>query len=57
MAGLDVQIDLGAVRRYDPPKTAPALLCGKRTLPVGQRELAAELSYPNWRRAPPACST
>jgi hypothetical protein len=45
VAGLDAQSDLGAVRRYDPPKTAPALLCCKPTLPVGQREFAAELSW------------
>ena len=34
----------GALRLYGLPEAAPALLCGTPTLPVGQREFAAEIS-------------
>jgi hypothetical protein len=36
------QIELEALRLYGLPEAAPALLCGTPTLPVGQREFAAE---------------
>src|SRR4051794_23724218 len=38
----DGQIELEAMRLYGLPEAAPALLCGTPTLPVGQREFAAE---------------
>jgi len=41
--GLDGQIELEALRLYSLPEAAPALLCGAPTLPVGQREFAAEV--------------
>ena len=40
--GFDGQIELEALRLYGLPEAAPALLCGTPTLPVGQREFAAE---------------
>ena len=45
----DGQIELEALRLYGLPEAAPALLCGTPTLPVGQREFAAEttLDLPN----------
>ena len=42
VVGLDGQIELEALRLYGLPEAAPALLCGTPTLPVGQREFAAE---------------
>ncbi len=42
IVGLDGQIELEALRLCGLPEAAPALLCGTPTLPVGQRELAAE---------------
>jgi hypothetical protein len=42
MVDLDGQIELQALRLYGLPESAPALLCGTPTLPVGQREFAAE---------------
>ncbi len=42
IVGLDGQIELEALRLYGLPEAAPALLCGTPTLPVGQREFAAE---------------
>ena len=42
VVGLDGQIELEALRLYGLPDAAPALLCGTPTLPVGQREFAAE---------------
>jgi hypothetical protein len=42
IVGLDGQIELEALRLDGLPEAAPALLCGTPTLPVGQRELAAE---------------
>ena len=49
VVGLDGQIELEALRLYGLPEAAPALLCGTPTLPVGQREFAAEttLDLPN----------
>ena len=43
IVGLDGQIDLEALRLFGLPEAAPALLCGTPTLPVGQREFAAEV--------------
>jgi hypothetical protein len=42
MVDPDGQIELEALRLYGLPEAAPALLCGTPTLPVGQREFAAE---------------
>ena len=42
IAGPDGQIKLEALQLNGLPETAPALLCGTPTLPVRQRELAAE---------------
>jgi hypothetical protein len=42
IVGLDGQIELEALRLCGLPEAAPALLCGTPTLPVGQREFAAE---------------
>jgi len=42
VVGLDGQVELEALRLYGLPEAAPALLCGTPTLPVGQREFAAE---------------
>ena len=59
IVGLDGQIELEALRLYGLPEAAPALLCGTPTLPVGQREFAAEtpLDLPSWPRAPCTWST
>ena len=45
IVGFDGQIELEALRLYGLPEHAPALLCGTPTLPVGQREFAAEVSW------------
>jgi len=45
IVGLDGQIELEALRLYGLPEHAPALLCGTPTLPVGQREFAAEITW------------
>ncbi|WP_135466493.1 hypothetical protein [Crenalkalicoccus roseus] len=45
VVGFDGQIELEALRLYGLPEHAPALLCGTPTLPVGQREFAAEVSW------------
>ena len=45
VVGLDGAIELEALRLYGLPEHAPALLCGTPTLPVGQREFAAELAW------------
>ena len=42
IVGLDGQIELEALRLFGLPETAPGLLCGTPTLPVGQRGFAAE---------------
>jgi hypothetical protein len=42
VVGLDGQIEVEALRLYGLTEGAPALLCGTPTLPVGQREFAAE---------------
>ncbi len=42
IVGLDGQIELEALRLYGLPEAAPTLLTGTPTLPVGQREFAAE---------------
>jgi hypothetical protein len=42
IVGLDGQIELEALRLYGCRRRRPALLCGTPTLPVGQREFAAE---------------
>ena len=42
IAGLDGQVKLEALPLYGLPKAAPALLTGTPTLPVGQREFAAD---------------
>ena len=42
VVGLDGQIGLEALRLYGLPETAPGLLRATPTLPVGQREFAAE---------------
>ena len=44
IVGLDGQIELEALRLYGLAEAAPALLCGTPTLPVGQREFAAEVA-------------
>jgi hypothetical protein len=44
IVGLDGQIELEALRLYGLPEAAPELLCGTPTLPVGQREFAAEVA-------------
>ena len=44
IVGLDGAIELEALRLFGLPETAPGLLCGTPTLPVGQREFAAEIS-------------
>jgi hypothetical protein len=44
IVGFDGQIELEALRLYGLPEAAPALLCGTPTLPMGQREFAAEVS-------------
>ena len=45
IVGFDGQIEVEALRRYGLPEAAPALLRGTPTLPVGQREFAAEVSW------------
>ena len=45
VVGLDGAIELEALRLYGLPEDAPELLCGTPALPVGQRELAAEVSW------------
>ena len=55
-ASLDAQIDLGAVRRYDRPKTAPTMLCGTPALPVGEPGLVAEVAWGLPSLAPSATS-
>jgi hypothetical protein len=45
IVGFDGQIELEALRLYGLPEHAPALLCGTSTLPVGQREFAAEVTW------------
>jgi hypothetical protein len=42
VVGLDGQIELEALRLFGLPESAPTQLCGTPTLPVGQREFAAE---------------
>ena len=42
IVGFDGQIELEAPRLYGLPESAPVLLCGTPTLPVGQREFAVE---------------
>jgi hypothetical protein len=42
VVGLDGQAEQEALRLYGLPEAAPALLCDTPTLPVGQREFAAE---------------
>ncbi len=42
--GLDGQIELEALRLYGLPEGAPALLTGTPTVPVVQREFAAEVA-------------
>jgi hypothetical protein len=44
IVGLDGQIELEALRLYGLWEAAPALLCRAPTLPVGQREFAAEIT-------------
>jgi hypothetical protein len=44
IVGLDGRIELEAIRLYGLPGAAPALLCRTPTLPVGQREFAAEMT-------------
>src|SRR4051794_36305951 len=43
IVGFAGQIELEALRLYGLPEGAPALLTGTPTLPVGQREFAAEV--------------
>ncbi len=57
VVGFDGPIELEALRLYELPEAAPALLCGTPTLPVGRREFAVagnEASMlresPPWRR-------
>ena len=45
IVSFDGQIELEALRLYGLPEAAPALLCGTPTLPVGQREFAAEVPW------------
>ena len=45
IVGLDGQIELEALRLFGLPEAVPALLCGTPTLPVGQRELVAEVPF------------
>jgi hypothetical protein len=45
IVGFDGQVELEALRLYSLPEAAPMLLCGTPTLPVGQREFAAEVSW------------
>ena len=56
VVGFDGQIELEALRLYGLPEHAPALLCGTPTLPVGQREFAAEVSWDLPNLAPGATS-
>jgi hypothetical protein len=56
VVGLDGAIELEALRFYDLPEDAPALLCGTPALPVGQREFAAEVSWDLPSLAPGATS-
>jgi hypothetical protein len=56
IVGFDGQIELEALRLYGLPEAAPALLCGTSTFPVGQRELAAEVSWDLPSLAPGATS-
>ena len=44
IVGLDGAIELEVLRLFGLPETAPGLLCGTPTLPVGQWEFAAEIS-------------
>ncbi|MFC7478716.1 hypothetical protein ACFQS7_30680 [Dankookia sp. GCM10030260] len=45
ICGFDGTIELEALRLYGLPEHTPALLCGTPTLPVGQREFAAEVAW------------
>jgi hypothetical protein len=56
IVGFDGQIELEALRLYGLPEAAPALLCGTPTLPVGQREFAAEVAWDLPSLAPGATS-
>jgi hypothetical protein len=56
IVGFDGQIEVEALRLYGLPEAAPALLCGTPTLPVGQREFAAEVSWDLPSLAPGATS-
>jgi len=56
IVGFDGQIELEALRLYGLPEHAPALLCGTPTLPVGQREFAAEVAWDLPNLAPGATS-
>jgi hypothetical protein len=56
IVGFDGQIELKALRLYGLPEHAPALLCAMPTLPVGQREFAAEVSWDLPNLAPGATS-
>lgn len=44
IVGFDGQIELEALCLHGTPEAAPSLLCGTSTLPVGQREFAAEVT-------------
>ncbi|MCO6414629.1 hypothetical protein JYK14_00335 [Siccirubricoccus sp. KC 17139] len=56
IVGFDGQIELEALRLYGLPEHAPALLCGTPSVPVGQREFAAEVSWDLPNLAPGATS-
>ncbi len=45
IVSFDGQIELEALRLYGLPGEAPALLCGTPALPVGTREVQAEVSW------------
>ena len=56
IVGFDGQIEVEALRLYDLPEAAPALLCGTPALPVGQREFAVEVAWDPPNLAPGAAS-
>lgn len=56
VVGFDGQSELETLRLYGSPEAAPALHCGTLTLPVGQRDFAAEVTWDLPPLAPGATS-
>ncbi|MCQ4160968.1 glycoside hydrolase family 55 protein [Roseomonas sp. GC11] len=56
IVGFDGPIEIEALRVYGLPEHAPALLCGTPALPVGQRDLVAEITWDLPSLAPGATS-